>query len=119
MTSLKTVTFSEIGLQRIVNSGDFLDAEKLLLEFSRIKRCVCKIEVPLDRGNTAFGTGFLIGNNKVLTNYHVVEYAIKNTDAQSKIRVVFDYEQQANEQLFLKETYIMCLLLLQVVNILT
>jgi hypothetical protein len=33
--------------------------------------CVCRIEVPTNAG-TAFGTGFLVGADLVLTNYHVI-----------------------------------------------
>jgi hypothetical protein len=54
-----------------------------------IRRKVCRVEDPSVPGK-ALGTGFLVGNDLVLTNYHVVEdYIQGNSVAQLRCR--FDY----------------------------
>lgn len=52
---------------------------------------VCRIESP---AGTARGTGFLVGPDAVLTNYHVLEPLIENGVAADAARVVlrFDYK---------------------------
>ncbi len=58
--------------------------------------CVCRVEVPTSAG-VAYGTGFLVSPNRVLTNYHVIApatpgYVGAKADP-SKIIVRFDYKE--------------------------
>jgi len=64
--------------------------------------CVCRIELPTNAG-TAFGTGFLVGADLVLTNHHVVAPAIAGQSGgftpgglsadPKKMIVRFDYKE--------------------------
>jgi hypothetical protein len=66
----------------------FTDAGAFLRRLGRIVSCVCQISVPTPDG-TEYGTGFLIGDETVLTNWHVVEHV---TPANRKnVRMLFDY----------------------------
>ncbi len=85
------------SLEKIVNSGKYLSIEELLLNFSKLKRCVCKLIVPLSNGQNSVGTGVLIGKDLILTNFHVVESAIQKSEDQNKIVAIFDYEEDANK----------------------
>jgi V8-like Glu-specific endopeptidase len=50
---------------------------------------VCRIEFPVKQ---AQGTGFLVGQNAVLTNYHVIEEIHKGNIQPSEVRLRFDYK---------------------------
>jgi Trypsin-like peptidase domain/Effector-associated domain 1 len=49
---------------------------------------VCRVEV----GNGTFGSGFLVGRDAVLTNYHVLEKVVTGESAVDKVRCRFDYK---------------------------
>ncbi len=57
----------------------------------RLRRQVCKIEYN-DGHNQVSGSGFLIGPKWVITNYHVVEAAIKDAKLWSNVTVYFDWD---------------------------
>ena len=63
--------------------------EKMTLIESR----VCRVEID---GNAA-GTGFLVGPEAVLTNYHVLETVVKGTTAPAKVTCRFDYKVLADK----------------------
>jgi hypothetical protein len=50
---------------------------------------VCRIDV----GMTQKGTGFLVGPDLVLTNYHVLTSVINRQDAAATVRCVFDFRR--------------------------
>jgi hypothetical protein len=54
---------------------------------------VCRVEL---NGNAA-GTGFLIGPDAVLTNYHVLESVLKETTSAAKVTCRFDYKVLADK----------------------
>src|ERR1035441_6609919 len=56
-----------------------------------LEQQVCQVKVSIG-GNTAAGTGFLVGPDLVMTNYHVVEKVIKGAAATGNVRVRFDYK---------------------------
>jgi hypothetical protein len=58
-------------------------AERLI----KIERRVCRVEID----GEALGTGFLVGPDTVLTNWHVFE-AARNADKVAKLGCRFDYE---------------------------
>lgn len=63
-------------LERIIReTNSFLDVHQWLTRLSEIERQVCRIEAPTSRG-VLYGTGFLLGPDVVMTNYHVVEPVI-------------------------------------------
>ena len=75
------------GLQRNVRPYlAKLDVRVWQERLSRIERQVCRVEL---EGN-ALGTGFLVGPDAVLTNWHVYEIA-KSADKVAKLGCRFDY----------------------------
>jgi len=65
---------------RLVGMQLFIDRLELL------SQALCRVHIP-----AVNGTGFLIGSRFVLTNYHVVEPAIKAARMGDKIACEFDY----------------------------
>ncbi len=59
---------SAIALERIMGQANFQD-KYVLDELSKKARAVCRI---LKRGNP-LGTGFLVGDDVIITNHHVIE----------------------------------------------
>lgn len=61
------------GLELIIREKNgFLDVAAWRAKLGEIEGQVCKIEIATNKG-TATGTGFLVGPDLVLTNYHVME----------------------------------------------
>lgn len=91
-------------LQSIINPAlGFLPADKLRSGTIVAVRRVCKVEVELEDGRTSSGTGFLIGPQAVLTNWHVVEPVLKGAESppagsEKKLRLVFDYHRMRGEE---------------------
>jgi hypothetical protein len=54
--------------------------------------CVCRVEV----GSDGVGTGFLVGPDVLLTNYHVLRPLIDGTTAPDQVKFRFDYALQPN-----------------------
>jgi hypothetical protein len=79
------------GLEVTVTSGGIPSVVRLDAKRMRLRRVVCRIEYALGE-NTFFGTGFLVGPEWILTNYHVVEPALKGTLSWSAIVVRFDHD---------------------------
>lgn len=67
----------------------FLDAPKWVSRIQEIMGQVCRI----DAGSSC-GSGFLIGPDLVLTNYHVLEGVIKQNVPASDVALRFDYTQE-------------------------
>ena len=53
-----------------------------------IETQVCRVETPYE-----MGTGFLVGPDLVITNYHVMKAVINDTSAAPKVVLRFDYKQ--------------------------
>lgn len=68
-----------------------LDVHVWLSRLEAIERQVCRVEIS---GN-ASGTGFLVGPDAVLTNWHVVE-AAKNSGRMDDVTCRFDYLKLVN-----------------------
>ena len=59
------------------------------------ERCVCRIEIP---AGTPRGTGFLVGRDIVLTNWHVAEYVQTMGLTPDQVVVRFDYKAEGGNQ---------------------
>lgn len=84
------------ALEKLVTSRSplilFSEYQRRLKE---IGRAICLVETP-----AMVGTGFLIGSHSVLTNYHVVEAAVKSGLHGDQIRLLFDFDRpDANGEL--------------------
>ena len=58
------------ALERINGTANFQDV-CVVKKLAELSASVCRIEIPVTFGGTAFGTGFLIAPNIVMTNHHV------------------------------------------------
>jgi hypothetical protein len=75
------------GLERLVEAfNPFLDPEAFAHGILSVRRRVCRVEV----GNGGGGTGFLVGPDLVLTNYHVVMALLSGPRSATPVRCVFD-----------------------------
>jgi V8-like Glu-specific endopeptidase len=86
--------------ERTLREDDYLPAWFLRVGFERA-RSVARIEL-IDRGQTYFGTGFMVSPTLLMTNHHV----LPNIEIARRARVFFDYEddeqgRQLSPQLFL------------------
>lgn len=91
-TSLAVSRFSQ---ERIIGSSDLLDINYLELAIA-VGRGVARIKI----GN-AFGTGFLVGQNLIMTNHHVLE---DENDARMAV-AQFDYQDNASGELLPRHDY--------------
>jgi len=71
--------------------GDFVDVPAWMRRMESIVSQVCRIEVPEALSGGSVGTGFLVGPDLVLTNYHVVAALLRGAAQPGAVRVVFDY----------------------------
>jgi V8-like Glu-specific endopeptidase len=80
-------------LERMVDpKRGIADLGSLVARYQELVHQVCAVEL----GDES-GTGFLIGPETILTNYHVVESAIKEEFDPAQIRVRFDYRKLRDE----------------------
>jgi hypothetical protein len=62
------------ALETIIrDSNSMLDFGLWLEKAVKIERAICRIEIPLSTGKTAFGTGFLVSPDLLVPNFHVVD----------------------------------------------
>ncbi len=79
------------SLERTVKEkAGFSDFAPWVKELSLLRRRICRIEYPTPEGD-AFGTGFLVGADRILTNYHVVNPPGATAPDPSTITCRFDY----------------------------
>jgi len=84
------------GLQALVNAGLLnLDTEQWRTLWQRRERCVCRVEL----AGQPLGTGFLVGPDTLLTNYHVVESVIRKTVSPSQLVFRFGYKKLSNVEI--------------------
>lgn len=81
------------ALEAILGAGDgaFVDVPAWMRRMESVVSQVCRIEVPDALGSGSVGTGFLVGPDLVLTNYHVVATLLRGATQPGAVRVVFDY----------------------------
>jgi Effector-associated domain 1/Trypsin-like peptidase domain len=81
-------------LERVIKSSNsFLDINEWRTRLGKIEFQVCRIEVKLFSG-MIYGTGFLLGPNVVITNYHVMEPVIEDKGAKpDDVILRFDYKR--------------------------
>ncbi len=77
-------------LERSVTALGYVRFEDFLESFTRISRRVCKVEVTVGQTSES-GTGFLVGADVVLTNYHVVEDLLAREGKSAGVTCRFDY----------------------------
>jgi hypothetical protein len=78
------------GMERMVRREGFADWGLWVDRMAAIGRCICSIQYPagVEMGG---GTGFLVADDLVLTNYHVVEHHYARTLDAAEIECRFDF----------------------------
>jgi hypothetical protein len=77
-------------LQRIaLRSIEFLNAQDFRTTMAERERAVCRVDYPCETGQ---GTGFLVGSDLVMTNYHVLESFINQTRQPSEVCCRFGFQ---------------------------
>ncbi|MEO1230221.1 MAG: trypsin-like peptidase domain-containing protein [Myxococcota bacterium] len=85
-------SLSPADLERLTTPGDpFLDISKVGSWMTGIENHVCQVSQ-----GTPEGTGFLVGPDLVLTNYHVVQKHLQGHVPASDVRVRFDFRVSPN-----------------------
>ena len=82
----------ESNLEALVSSGsNLLDLGETLRRFAKLEQQICRLEIDTPAGEKR-GTGFLVGPDLVMTNYHVVEDLIEKRVAVDQVVVRFDFK---------------------------
>jgi S1-C subfamily serine protease len=81
---LESIIQSSVGL------SDVEEWRRLMI---KSELAVCRVEIPAGKG---LGTGFLLGSNVIITNYHVLRKVIENPTLSSSVSFRFDYKQLPN-----------------------
>ena len=86
------------GLESLISEAHgFLDVAVWRERLTRLESQVCRVERRLPDGPPqSLGTGFLVGPQAVLTNYHVVASMIDGSLPPDVVGVRFDYRQAAD-----------------------
>lgn len=81
---------TQAGLERVIHPDlSFIDFGIWRERMTSIEGQVCQITL----SGSPRGTGFLVGPDLVLTNYHVVEPVIRRGDLASQVRCIFDFKK--------------------------
>jgi hypothetical protein len=87
------VPATDAGLERTLRDDlGYLDVAQWAATLVRLEGRVCRIELNDDRAT--MGTGFLVGPDAVLTNFHVLEQVIEEAHPAGAVRFRFDYRTQ-------------------------
>ncbi|MER9743797.1 MULTISPECIES: trypsin-like peptidase domain-containing protein [unclassified Mesorhizobium] len=93
--SLRTTTAGPAGaaLEAVVKPRlKILNMELWRVGEAQAQARVCRVDI----GPTPKGTGFLVGPDLVLTNYHVLTSVIAEPGAATSVKCVFDYKRLAD-----------------------
>lgn len=83
-----------IELERIISvSNGFLDVAAWRAALGEAEMRVCRVELPMSNGAISYGTGFLVAESTVITNYHVVEAIFNQTAKAQDLILRFDYKR--------------------------
>jgi hypothetical protein len=86
-------TPDRVTLEAIITKTNAqLDIGVFLSRLGKIEAQVCRVDID----GSGQGTGFLVGPNTVLTNYHVVEPIAKGHKEVSALTCKFDFKVRAN-----------------------
>lgn len=84
------------GLEKVVRAGvPMLDMGLFWERASRVEARVCRVEI----SGSAAGTGFLVGPDALLTNYHVLRKVIENKAAPGDVSLRFGYKRAADDSI--------------------
>jgi hypothetical protein len=94
---LATQTLGRPELELCIREGDaLLDVNAWRTALGAAETRVCRVELTTGASTQGLGTGFLLGPDVVMTNYHVMEKVIDGTITPSRIGLRFDYKVLAD-----------------------
>jgi Trypsin-like peptidase domain/Effector-associated domain 1 len=67
-------------------------------KLAQLEGQICRVEVRNGR-STTFGTGFLVGPDVIMTNYHVVRDVLKGDTSAKNVTFLFDFKKTTNTSL--------------------
>lgn len=73
----------------VLKSVSFANVEEWRARMSQSELAVCRVEIPV---NSGIGTGFLLGPDVAMTNYHVMKDVIEQSTQASSVVLRFDYK---------------------------
>lgn len=86
---------TDAGLEKAIKENlGYLDVAVWRERLFQLEGRVCRVEI----GDGSMGTGFLVGPDTLLTNYHVLHSVIEGKSDPAKVRFRFDYKVLANKQ---------------------
>lgn len=83
------------NLQQMVTTINMLDPKVWRTKLGQLESRICKVIVPSNQG---MGTGFLVGPDLVITNYHVVSRVVDKPNIVNSVKLRFDYALLAEGQ---------------------
>lgn len=86
----KRVAAGAGGLERMVRREGFADWGLWVDRMAAIGHCICSIQYPMGV-KAGGGTGFLVADDLVLTNYHVIEEQYANALDPAQVACRFDF----------------------------
>ncbi len=86
------VRTQQLELQKLVRDGGFFDTYLWIALLEDAVARVCRISYPVD-GEMGHGSGFLVGPDLVLTNYHVIEPLLRGRSNADTVRCVFGFAE--------------------------
>jgi Trypsin-like peptidase domain/Effector-associated domain 1 len=94
----KSVSGAEAGaLEAFVQGvGGLLDPEVFRTKLAMAEAAVCQISYARPNGLPYGGTGFLVGPDLIMTNYHVMKYVKDHRVAPGAVTVLFDFKLDAD-----------------------
>ncbi|MDB6005967.1 MAG: hypothetical protein JWR15_2954 [Prosthecobacter sp.] len=93
---------SSASLQKIIRDDNpTFDIDMWRTRLTEIESRVCRVDID----GRAAGTGFLVGPDTLITNYHVVEGVIKGTMVAASVSCLFDYKVLSNGKLNVGERH--------------
>ena len=80
------------ALESIINErAPMIDPVQWRRRLAQIEGCICRIENAAHPNNPSLGTGFLIGPDLCLTNFHIIEGLFDNSLRAENLVLRFDY----------------------------
>jgi hypothetical protein len=88
-------TATDPGVERTIkNYLPLVNSEIWRMQMAQMEGRVCRVE--LGDANSSMGTGFLVGPDTLLTNFHVLRSIINDGKLAGAVRFRFDYKKLAN-----------------------
>lgn len=85
------IGISPLYERMVVPTNPQLEVGLFLTKLEQLATAVCKIEFDTDEGRH-YGTGFMIGAKRLLTNYHVMEPIMKGQAEPAAVRLIFGFK---------------------------